>query len=205
LIDVIVAARRAGMISDVESLAYLYGFFHAGTETTAPHIGNLLGLLGEFGLLDVARERCGDEGWLRRAGEEALRFCTPFPAGPLSTVRDVTLDDGQVIPSMTPVRVWFSAANRDPAVNAGKPDAADPDIFDVDRDPNRHLGFGVGMHHCLGAQLARLEATIAVRAVLERLPGLRLDEARPFQRYPGINDGISAAPFLFDQRAAQMR
>lgn len=202
-VDLIIAAWRDATITELECLAYLYGFFHAGTETTAPHIANMLGLLSEFDVLDQARENLADTAWLRRAGEEVLRFCTPFPAGPLSTVVDVELADGFGIPANTPVRAWFSAANRDPAVNGGARNAADPDTFDPRRDPNRHLAFGVGMHHCLGVQLARLETSIAVSAALAALPGLELDPVRPFVRHAGLNDFVASAPFRFDQRRAE--
>jgi cytochrome P450 len=202
-VDLIVAAWRAGTITELECLAYLYGLLHAGTETTAPHIATMVGLFAEFGLLDEARANLSDRRWLSRAGEEVLRFCTPFPAGPLSTVTDVELADGSTVAAGSPVRAWFSAANRDRALTEGEATAAAPDVFDPHRDPNRHLAFGAGMHHCLGVQLARLEASVAVAAVLRALPGLQLDPAREFVRHAGLNDVVSCAPFRFDQRQAK--
>lgn len=201
-VDLIASAWHAGTISELECLAYLYGLFHAGTQTTTPHIANMLGLLAEFGQLDEACANLADPGWLRRAGEEVLRFGTPFAAAPFSAVADVELAEGTSIPAGAQVRAWLSAANRDPAVNAGGVDAAHPDVFDPHREPNRHLAFGGGMHYCLGVQLARLESTIAVAAVLRTLPGLELDTEREFVRHAGLNDVVSCAPFRFDQGRA---
>ncbi|OIJ99544.1 cytochrome P450 [Streptomyces monashensis] len=75
---------------------------------------------------------------------------------------------GTTIPAGEFVQIALAAANRDPAV------FADPDRFDVTRDASRHLAFGHGIHHCLGAPLARLQAEIAFTHVLRRFPGLRL-------------------------------
>jgi cytochrome P450 len=202
-IDLIAQAWRNGTISELECLAYVYGLFHAGTQTTAPHIANYVALLGEFGLLDRARARCDDTDWVRRTGEEVLRYCTPFPAAPLLAVADVRLDDGSEIPAGTPVRAWFSAANRDQAVNGDNPRGPDPNVFDPDRTPNRHLAFAVGMHHCLGIQLARLESVVAVAAALRALPGLEPDPDSEFVRLAGVNDIVASAPFRFDQHAAE--
>jgi cytochrome P450 len=80
---------------------------------------------------------------------------------------------GGVVPAGDPVLVHRSAASRDPAV------FGDPDRLDLTRGASPHLGFGHGIHHCLGAQLARMELQVALRSLLDRFPGLRLavDEA----------------------------
>ncbi|WP_406276825.1 cytochrome P450 [Nocardia sp. NBC_00881] len=198
LIDVIIAAWRRDEITDDEVLGYLWGFFAAGKDTTGTHIANLFALLSEFDLLGEARSRLDDDEWIRTAGEEVLRFCPPFPVGPALTVSDVELGDGVTLPARTPVSLWFSAANRDPAVSG-----ENADTFDVTRSTNRHLAFGSGLHRCFGAPLARMEANVAFRATLRALPGLEPDPDGEFQRYAGIVDGVNAAPFQFDQRAAE--
>ncbi len=65
------------------------------------------------------------------------------------------------------------------------------------------MGLGHGKHYCLGAELARLETRILIQEGLRRLPGLRLDETKPFGRYAGIVDGVTEATFRFDQERAE--
>jgi len=87
----------------------------------------------------------------------------------------------------------IGSANRDPA------HFPDPDVLDVGREPNRHLGFGIGAHYCLGAPLARLEARIAITTLLERAPDLRLavDPARLRWRRHVFLRGLRELPVLF--------
>jgi cytochrome P450 len=203
LLDLLIAAWQEDRISEVELFAYMWGFFQAGAGTTAPHIANLFALLDEFKLLDQARDHTRDESWLQGASEEALRYTTPFPAGPLLTVREVVLEDGQRLPAWTQIRTWFSAANRDPRVNGDNTTANPTDVFDPTRSPNRHLGFGVGLRHCFGAPLARIESVIALRTLLDQLPDLGMDSSKPFERYAGVIDGVRSAPFRFDQARAE--
>ena len=106
------------------------------------------------------------------------------------------------IPAESVLAIWFAAANRDVAVNGGK-EQSDPKIFDPTRSPNRHLGFGWGVHHCLGAELARLETTTLLKEALTRLPGLQMNPSQPFVRNPGIVDIVTEAHFTFDQAKAE--
>jgi cytochrome P450 len=80
---------------------------------------------------------------------------------------DVTLH-GVTIPKGTAVMPLLGAANHDPTI------FPDPEVFDIARTPNRHLGFGQGIHYCLGAPLARMETRIALQTLIERNPHLRL-------------------------------
>jgi len=97
------------------------------------------------------------------------RMCTAAPVLGLyrNTTCDVRLHD-VTIPAGSKVLINYAAANRDPAV------FENPDDFDLRRTPRRHLAFGLGVHFCLGAPLSRLEARVAMIALLERLPALRL-------------------------------
>ena len=103
--------------------------------------------------------------------EELLRY-----DGPIQMVQRVTLDDVEIgtnrIPKGHIVAMCIAGANRDPAV------FHQPDRLDVTRTPNPHLAFGAGAHFCVGAPLARMEARIALRALLDRLPDLRLTETK---------------------------
>ena len=200
LLDVLVKAWSDGTIGDRELLGYLFGFTAAGTDTTGASLANGFVYLAEFDLLDWARSRVGDDTAMRRAVEEILRFGTPFPMKPLYVRSDVSFD-GLEVPAGSVLAVWFSSANRDEAVNAGRPQAH-PDVFDPERWPNRHIALGFGTHYCLGAELARLETKILLEEALTRLPELRMDADRPFRRIAGIVDAVTEAHFTFDQEAA---
>jgi cytochrome P450 len=102
------------------------------------------------------------------AVEEILRYNGPVHGTKLSyAVEEVTLH-GVTIPKGSAVVPLLGAANRDPSV------FANPEVFDIARSPNKHLGFGQGIHYCLGAPLARMETRIALKNLLERNPNLRL-------------------------------
>ncbi|WP_245551150.1 cytochrome P450 [Nocardia paucivorans] len=137
----------------------------AGLDTTA----NMLAL-GTFALLDhpdrfmVLRD---DPDSADRVVEELLRYLSIAHTGARTALVDVELD-GQLIKAGETVAVSIQAANRDPA----KFD--DPDTFDIDRNAVGHLGFGHGVHQCLGQQLARVEMRIALPALVQRFPTLRL-------------------------------
>ena len=103
-----------------------------------------------------------------QAIEEALRWETPALTVARTAAEEVELG-GVRIPAGSFVAISLGAANRDPGRYAL------PDVFDVFREDKQHLSFGDGAHKCLGMHLARLEMRVLLNAVLDRLPGLRLD------------------------------
>ena len=155
-------------MTDDEIFAFLLLILPAGVETTYRASGNLLvALLTEPALVDALR---ADRGMLRGAFEEALRWEPPITTVVRKAVRDCELG-GVEIPAGTHVSVSVAAANRDPTRYP------DPDRFDPTRRNIAHLTFGGGPHLCLGMHLARMEATVAINALLDRLPDLRLDSS----------------------------
>ncbi|GGS24550.1 cytochrome P450 [Streptomyces aureoverticillatus] len=160
---------RGQTLSEAELLDTLQLLLAAGLETLTTFITNAIAaLLIHPGQLEHVRR--GRAGW-HDVLAETLRTRAPAAFMPLRyAVTDITLDDGTVIKKGDPVIVSFAAACLDPEAY-GK-DAA---VFDVLRTRGRdNLGFGHGAHYCLGAPLARLEASVALRALFGRFPHMRL-------------------------------
>ena len=153
-------------LSDEEIYPFLLLLLPAGAETTYRSSSNLLfGLLSQPEQLDAVR---ADRGLVPQAIEEALRWETPSLTVARTATQDVELG-GVRIPAGAFVTVSLGAANRDPERYLL------PDAFDIFRVDRQHVSFGDGAHKCLGMHLARLEMRILLNAVLDRLPGLRLD------------------------------
>ncbi|ORB13218.1 cytochrome P450 [Mycobacterium noviomagense] len=164
-------------LSNDEIFAFLLLILPAGVETTYRASGNLLvALLTEPALMEAVR---ADHGLVRSALEEALRWEPPITSVMRVAARDCELG-GIKIPAGTNVNVSVAAANRDPTRYP------DPDRFDLTRKNIAHLTFGGGPHLCLGMHLARMEATVAITALLDRLPDLRLDPKAPKPRVVGV-------------------
>jgi cytochrome P450 len=160
------AARELARPEVVSNAAVL---MFGGIDTTDGMIVNAVRHL----LLHPEAGITGDPGLLANAVEESIRLEPAAAVVDRYATADVTLGASEVRRGDL-VRVSITGANRDPAV------FADPDRFDVRRANARaNLAFAQGPHFCLGAQLARAETAIAVRLLLDRLPGLRLDPAYP--------------------------
>ena len=173
LLSVLVHAETSeGRLSPRELLAFTRLLLVAGNETTTNLIGNaVIALLENPGELDRLRS---DLSLIPDTVEETLRWDPPVQALPRVATEDVELR-GEKIAKGERVTVLFGAANRDPAK------FPDPDSFDITRDTKGHVGFGFGIHFCLGSHLARLEARYALEAVITRMPDLRL--AGPIERH----------------------
>ena len=147
-------------------LSTIFQLVVAGHDTTTSLIGN-----GTVALLRHPEQRAAlvaDPGLLPRAIEEILRWDAPVPHSTFRyTTQEVRLGD-VVIPAYAQVIISLAAANRD----ADR--YQDAESFDITRSDNSHLAFGHGIHHCLGARLARLEGLIAFTTLLTRFPAMRL-------------------------------
>ncbi|MBB5959241.1 hypothetical protein FHS29_005861 [Saccharothrix tamanrassetensis] len=170
LISGLVRAEVDGeRLNDDEVVNFSTVLLVAGHVTTTMLLGNTALCLDAHP--DQRARLRADPSAVPVAIDESLRFLTPFSALARATTREVELG-GKRIPPDRMVMVWLSAANRDPRR------FADADRFDATRDPNPHLGFGRGIHFCVGAPLARLEGRIAVDILLDRFPDLRVDPER---------------------------
>jgi cytochrome P450 len=191
LIDGLLAARDASeRLSHDELLSLVFLLLLAGSETTASLIGNgLLALMhnpAQLAALRADRARLGD------AIDEFLRFDGPLKIAP--TLRFTTAEievAGRVIPAGETVVLFLSAANRDPARFSR------PEDLDIDRDSSGHLAFGHGLHFCLGAPLARIEAQAGFTTLLTRFGDLAVGPGDPVWRRSFQLHVLAALPITF--------
>jgi len=153
-------------LSEVELAENCIFLLNAGHETTTNLIGNAIELLARFP--DERARVVAQPALLSSAIEEVLRYESSNQIGNRVTTRDVDIG-GEHVASGTFVTLGIGAANRDPAM------FSNPEIFNVARRLNRHLAFAAGAHQCVGLNLARMEARIALAQFLERFPNYALD------------------------------
>jgi cytochrome P450 len=152
-------------LSDLELYLFFSLLFSAGAETTRNSVaGGLLALAEHPSQLSALR---ADLGLLPTAIEEMVRWTSPSPSKRRTATRDVELG-GCAIEAGQKVQIWEGSANRDAVV------FDDADVFDVTRKPNPHLGFGQGVHYCLGANLARLELRVLFEELLTRFSSVQV-------------------------------
>lgn len=167
MLSALMAREDEDRLTDDELVAMCALLLFAGHETTTNSIANAtLALLRHPDQL--ARLRADPE-LLAPAVEELLRFDGPIKVLNRWVVADTVLG-GRTIRAGQRVHLVLASANRDPAK------FADPDVLDLARSPNPHIAFGKGIHACIGAQLARMETRVAVGRIVERLPGLSLEQ-----------------------------
>jgi cytochrome P450 len=165
LTSVLAQAELDGVrLTDDEIIAFLRLLLPAGAETTYRSSSNLMfGLLSNPDQLDALRK---DRELMPQAIEEGLRWEPPLTGIGRTTSRDVEVA-GVVIPAGSPIAVQMAGANRDPSR------WENPDQFDLFREQKQHMAFAFGPHMCLGMHLARMETTVVINAILDRLPDVR--------------------------------
>jgi cytochrome P450 len=192
MISSLLAVEEQGdRLNEEELFSMMILLIVAGHETAVNLIGNgVLALLQHPDQLALLREQ---PGLLDGAVEEILRYDGPVERATMRfAAEDVAVGD-QIIRRGDAVSLVLAAADRDPAQFAG------PDRLDITRANNRHLGFGLGIHYCLGAALARLEGKIALEVLLERLPQVRLavaPETLKWRKVP-ILRGVQHLPLVW--------
>ncbi|HEY9433700.1 MAG TPA: cytochrome P450 [Blastocatellia bacterium] len=189
LVSALIQAEEAGdRLSEDELLAMTFLLLVAGHETTVNLIGS--GALELLQHPDQMNKLRRDSSLIKSAVEELLRYTAPvFMSTERYAREDVTIQGVTISRGEMTLGV-IGSANRDETV------FENPDILDIEREPNKHLSFGHGIHYCLGAALARLEAQIAINTLLERMPNLRLKGSPESLRWRRslILRGLAALP-----------
>ena len=191
----IIEAADEGVIDDGQTLHRLEGdevrdfalfLLVAGNETTRNGISQ--GMSALFEHEDERARLAADPTLWPTAVEEIVRWTSPVRAMRRVAMRDTQLGERKILEGQSVVMVYASA-NRDEAV------FDEPHSFRVDRTPNEHLAFGFGPHHCLGANLARMEIRTVLERVLARLPEIRLARGTTAVPTPSaLIDGLDALP-----------
>ena len=186
LISVLLTSSPDGeALSHEELLSLCFLLTVAGTETTTSGIGNALILLDRF--TDDRARLVADRSLLPTAVDEMLRYDSPVQGLCRVTTKDVEIR-GTPIPAGARVHMLFAAANRDPD------EFDEPDRFDITRSPNMHLAFGFGIHHCLGASLARTEIRVGLDEFLDRFPDYRVCREDVVRLRSDTNRGFARLP-----------
>ena len=188
LITVFTQAQYQGKpLDDIEVLSWCFIIVIAGNETTRN--GTTGGMLALIQHQHELRRLQQDMGLLRDAIEEIVRWTSPIIHFGRTATQDYKLRD-KVIEAGQSVALYYPSANRDEEI------FEDPYTFRIDRKPNRHIGFGVGEHFCLGAHLARLEMEVAYRHLLPRIAEIEL--TGPVDRlHSSLVGGVKRLPIRY--------
>jgi cytochrome P450 len=182
LVSGLIAARDGDeRLDNRELLSTIFQLIVAGHDTTTTFIGNaVVALLGNPEQLEMVRH---DPDRIPAAVEELLRYDAPVPHSTFRYASESVEISGHSIPAGSQIIICLASANRDACR------FADPERLDVERTEGRHLSFGHGIHHCLGAPLARLEGQIALSSLISRFPRLRFAGDRAALHW-GHGDGL---------------
>ena len=171
LISAVIAAEVDGeKLSMIQTLGFLILLLIAGNETTTNLISNAIYVFDQYpGTYETLRN---DRSLVPQAIEEVLRYRSPVQSIFRVAKQDVDIA-GVTVPSGAVLQPWIGSANHDERVfnNSEK--------FDIYRKDNRHIAFGEGIHYCLGAPLARLEAKVALNTLLDNFKSIKVDRNRP--------------------------
>lgn len=188
LVSPLIVAMNEGRLSHAEAMGYMQILSFAGHETTTKLIGNMI-----YQLFNHPAQRqwlLDDPALIPAAIEETVRFDTSVQLQARTVTRDFDLH-GRTIPTGSKVGVLFGSANRDER----KYDQAE--TYDIRRHPRDHIGFGFGLHSCLGAPLARLEARVAMEELLALMPAYEIDQSGLKRMHSPNVRGYSHLPVTF--------
>jgi len=175
MIGILAQAVVDGELDDIEAMTILNVLIAAGGESTTSLTGTSVRILAEQ--LDLQDQLRADPSLVSAFVEEACRFDPPFRGHYRVATQDVEIG-GTRVPAGSHLVLMWPAANRDPA------EFENPDDVRLDRpNPRHHLGFGWGIHLCVGAPLARVEAKVAIETLLRRTRQFQIDPAAPPLRY----------------------
>src|SRR5579859_5697324 len=187
LISVLLAAQIDGKhLTEQELMGFCVLLLVAGNETTTHLIGNAIWCFDDHP--EAWTELRANPALLPNAIEEVLRYRSPVKLMFRTAIQDTRIRDKD-IPAGSGIIAWIGSADRDEEQfpNAG--------TFDIHRSPNRHLGFGYGIHFCLGAPLARLESKVALNIMLDRFASIRRDRNVELEPVTGfILHGLKSLP-----------
>jgi cytochrome P450 family 142 subfamily A polypeptide 1 len=190
LMTTLCEAQIGGQSLDDESIVYETLLILIGGDETTRHVisGGMLALLENPDQMIDLRDGSAD---LVVAVEEMIRWVSPIQNMARTVTRDLEFGD-QKMGEGDQVILFYPSANRDEDV------FADPQVFDIRRQPNPHIAFGFGRHYCLGASLARLELTVMFSELFRRLPDIQLasGDALP-RRASNFSSGLEAMPVVF--------
>jgi cytochrome P450 len=190
LISALIQARDSqDRLSEDELIAMCMLLLIAGHETTVNLLGN--GLLTLLNHPEQLFRLKGDPGLLPSAIEEMLRFESPVQRATFRITKEAIEIGGTTIEKNQQISAVIGAANRDPD------QFLHAEEFDIARQPNRHLAFGLGIHFCLGAPLARTEARIGFERLLEQFPDLHLASETPRWNPNTFFRGLTILPVVF--------
>ena len=188
LMDIILGSEFDGrMLTDLDIGSLFSQMVIAGNDTTVTMLSS--GLLTLARHPDQMAEVRADASLIPGAVEEILRYDNPLHYFRRTATADIELS-GTAISAGDKVAMYYTAANRDPEV------FDEPDTFDIHRDPNPQLSFGIGQHFCLGVHLARLEGKVFFEEVLRRFPSIEL-AGEPIRTRSNLNNAYRYIPLRF--------